>query len=1052
MENYKKLVFSFLAITSCGILQPMTVLANKVTSNLSMLQQHQVTGKVVDENGDPLIGVTVKTLSGKVGAVTDLNGNFSMDIPAGTKIQLSYTGYKSISVSAGAAVFRMKPDVLGLNEVVAIGYGIQKKRDLTGAITTVKSADVTMNPNANPMQALQGKVAGLDIQKTSGEAGSGISMQLRGTRSFTASGNPTFIIDGMPGDYSTLNPNDIETIEVLKDASSTAVYGASGANGVVIITTKNGSRGKIKTDFNSYLGINGWSEIPKMRTGEEYLQGIRDANKAIGNWSSSADDERVIDGVLGSGAYKAAESGNFINWPKALLKTAMTQNYSAAFSGGTDKTSAYFSLNFSDETGQYKNDDYKVYSSNIRVDHKLKPWANVGVNARMSYVYQNKAYANLDQAMTRVPIGSLYDENGDLAIQPSYGSSTNINLLLNNKGNYRNNNQNFKLYFNPYIEIKPFKGFSVLSRLQANLTYTRNNYFQGMGSYQYYNANGADAVGTNSDVYASITEDRQCNYTWENVLTYHFQVASVHDFTLTAVTSWTHDRSDETYQKESNITDNAYLWHNMGKTGDANSTVSSLYQMSKTMGYVGRIAYSYQGKYLASASVRRDGSSVLANGNKWDTFPAFSLGWRISDEKFMASTHNWLDNLKIRFGYGVTGTASLAPYSTISSLELSTMQFSDLSTPTQIYRFTQEYANKSLGWEKSYNTNIGLDATFLNGRINLTADLYRTITKGVIWSRQLPVTNGGYTSDNQFYTMNQNLCRTKNNGIELALNTNNIDTHNFKWISDVTFTANKEKITSLMDGVSNNITNGDYSLSIGYPVNSYYHYKLDGIWQKGEEADAAVFGCKPGDIKIDVPGMKKESDGKFYKLDSKGNKVYYTADNKYAYSGNDYQVLGHNSPDWTMGFQNSFKYKNFDLTIFMYWRWGQMIKYDMMTSYDPTGVNNFPSNFKYWTEDNPSNVFPAINAGRSLTQYTGYAALAYQDASYFKVKNITLGYNFKKNVLNALGMTRLRIYATITNPIIYTKNSLLKDYDPEMNGSFNYPLTRQFVFGVNLSF
>ncbi len=413
----------------------MTVLANKVTSNLSMLQQHQVTGKVVDENGDPLIGVTVKTLSGKVGAVTDLNGNFSMDIPAGTKIQLSYTGYKSISVSAGATVFRMKPDVLGLNEVVAIGYGIQKKRDLTGAITTVKSADVTMNPNANPMQALQGKVAGLDIQKTSGEAGSGVSMQLRGTGSFTASGNPTFIIDGMPGDYSTLNPNDIETIEVLKDASSTAVYGASGANGVVIITTKNGSRGKVKTDFNSYFGINGWSQTPKMRTGEEYLQGIRDANKAIGNWSSTADDERVIDGVLGTGAYKAAEAGHFINWPKTLLKTAMTQNYSAAFSGGTDKTSAYFSLNFSDETGQYKNDDYKVYSSNIRIDHKLKSWASIGVNARMSYAYQNIAYSHLDQAMTRVPIGSLYDEDGNLAIQPSYGSSTNINLLLNNKEN-----------------------------------------------------------------------------------------------------------------------------------------------------------------------------------------------------------------------------------------------------------------------------------------------------------------------------------------------------------------------------------------------------------------------------------------------------------------------------------------------------------------------------------------------------------------------------------------------------------------------------------------
>ena len=491
----------------------------------------------------------------------------------------------------------------------------------------------------------------------------------------------------------------------------------------------------------------------------------------------------------------------------------------------------------------------------------------------------------------------------------------------------------------------------------------------------------------------------------------------------------------------------------MGKTGDANSSVSSQYTMSKGMGWVGRINYSYQGKYLASASIRYDGSSVLAEGNRWDTFPAFSLGWRISDEKFMEKTRTWLDNLKIRFGYGVTGTASINPYSTATTLEQTNLAFGDKVQNT--YRYRQYFANTELGWEKSYNTNLGIDATFLNNRINMSLDFYWTKTKGVIWDRELPVTGGAYKSDNTMYKMYQNLCETKNRGIELSLNTRNIITKDFTWTSDLTFSYNKEKITELAQGVTNNYQrlDTDFALTIGEPVNSYYQYKLDGIWQKGEEADAAVFGCAPGDIKINVPGMYKESDGKFYKINEEtGDKIYYDKDNKYTYSSNDYQVLGHNSPDWSMGFKNTFTYKGFDLSIFMYWRWGQMIKYDMMGSYDPTGVSNFPEYFNYWTENNPSNDFPAINAGRPLTQYTGYSALVYQDGSFFKVKNITLGYTLPKSLLNRVGITNCRVYGTITNPIVVAKNSNLKDYDPEMNGSFDYPLTRQLVFGVNLSF
>ena len=1056
----KKSMKTYLAFgLVAGLLMPCTAMAEQIappSQPASVQQAKPVKGNVVDENGEPLIGVSVKVIGAKGGAVTDLNGDFSVNGAEGKKLQFSYTGYKTQTVSAGRGMMtiKMEPDVLGLDDVVVIGYGTQKKRDLTGAITTIKSGDVTINPNANPMEALQGKVAGLDITKESGQAGAGINMQLRGTRSFSASGDPTFIIDGMPGDYSTLNPNDIESIEILKDASSTAIYGSAGANGVVLITTKAGALGRTKVDFNAYLGINGWSTLPEMRTGEQFIQGIRDAEAAIGNWTSPADDQRVIDGQLGEGAYAAHQKGQYINWPETLLKTAITQNYSVAISGGTEKTKAYMSFNFSSENGQYDNDNYKIYSTNIRIDHKLKDWLSVGVNTRMSYVHQNKAYTRLDQAMRRSPIGTLYEEDGSVKIQPTYnGGTTNISLLLNDKSNYRNNDQNFKLYLNPYVEIRPLKGLSILSRFQANLDFLKNNYFQGVGSYLYYNESGASSSGTNTNVYAAITNRRHYNYKWENVITYNFQIAEDHDITLTGVTSWNHNRYEQSYQKETNITDNAFLWYNMGKAGDANSTVSSSYTMSKGMGLVGRVNYSYQGKYLASASIRYDGSSVLAEGNRWDVFPAFSVGWRISDEQFMEKTKSWLDNLKIRFGYGVTGTASINPYSTASTLEQTNLAFGDKVQNT--YRYRQYYANTDLTWEKSYNSNLGLDATFLNNRINMSLDFYWTKTKGVIWDRELPVTNGAYKSDNTMYKMYQNLCETKNRGIELTLNTRNIVTKDFTWTSDLTFTYNKEKITALSHGITDNYQrlDTDYALSIGHPVNSYYQYKLDGIWQKGEEADAEVFGCKPGDIKINVPDMYKEADGRFYKINEEtGEKTYYDKDNKYTYSSKDYQVIGHNSPDWSMGFKNTFTYKGFDLSIFMYWRYGQMIKYDMMGSYDPTGVSNFPAYFNYWTENNPSNDFPAINAGRPLTQYTGYSGLVYQDGSFFKIKNITLGYTLPKSLINRVGITNCRIYGTITNPLVVAKNDKLKDYDPEMNGSFDFPLTRQMVFGINLSF
>lgn len=1018
-------------------------------------QIKKISGVVVDEIGEPLIGVSVLVKGTSNGTITNLDGQFSIDLSGGQKeLVISYIGYKNQTIVVGShtqLTVKLEPDTKTLDEVVVVGYGTVKKRDLTGAVVSVKSDDITMNPGSNPLQALQGKVAGLDITKTSGQAGAGVTMQLRGTRSFTASGNPTCIIDGMPGDFSTLNPNDIESIEVLKDASSTAVYGSAGANGVIIITTKSAKEGKINVSFNAYAGFNGWAKTPTMRSGESYIQGLRDANIATGNWNSSADDERIING-LGAGAYDLYLQGKYIDWADELMQNSMTQNYSVSVAGGTEKTKAYFSLNFSDENGQYTGDNYKVYSTNMRIDHKITNWLKAGVNMQASYVHQNKAYAKLDKALTSCPLGEIYDENGKMNVDPVAGGGM-VNLLLNTQPNtYKDQGQNFKIYFNPYIELNPLKGLSIISRIGASLNYNRKNYFQGQGSYQYYIAGGTNVTGVNQNVFASITQNRGYNYKWENVVTYNFKIKNDHDFTLTGVTTWNHDQSDNTFQKQDNIVDNKLLWHGMNsKSGD----VTSSYDMSKGLGLIGRLNYSYLGRYLFSASVRYDGSSRLAKDTRWNTFPAASVAWRISDESFMEETKNWLDNLKLRVGYGVTGTANIDPYSSVSRLETGFTSIGGVQET--IYNFSQNYANPNLGWEKSYNTNIGVDMAFLNNRIDFTADYYITKTEGVIWKKELPVVNGAYNASSLYYT-NMNLCSTKNSGIELALKTRNIETKDFTWNSALTFSYNKEKILSLMDGTSDNIKNSgsDYTLSKGYAINSYYQYKVLGIWQTNEAADAAVFGAKPGDIKIDIPGMNKEVDGKWYKTetDANGNEVkkYYTADSVYSPGEKDYQVIGHNSPDFTLGFQNTFTYKSFDLSVYAYMRWGQMIKYDMLASYDPTGKGNFPEYFNYWTESNPSNDFPAINANREINDYTGYYALNYVDGSFFKIKNITLGYTLPGKIAKKAGIDRFRVYATMTNPFVFAKSHLLKEYDPEMNGSLNYPLTKQLVFGVNLSF
>ena len=1026
-----------------------------VQATQTVQQQKTVKGSILDENGEPMIGVSVVVKGTTTGTVTDFDGNFSLSVPANTKtLEISYIGYKTQNVTIGNAPLsiKMQPDNKLLDEVVVIGYGTVKKRDLTGAVTSIKSEDITLNPGTSPMEALQGKVAGLDITKSSGQAGAGSSIQLRGTRSLQTDkdgnptgGDPTYIIDGMPGDISTLNPNDIESIEILKDASSTAVYGSSGANGVIIVTTKQASSGKPVINFNAYTGFTKPGKTIKMRSGDSYLQVYKDANRVAG-LSTELSDIFTDAPVL-----SAINNNQWVNWADEVLHTGTEQNYSFSVTGGTDKTKAYFSLNYSTEESLYKNDTYDVYSSRFRIDHEINKWITAGINAQASYSIKNARSGDVyETALFSRPLGVPYNEDGSINLTPVVGESTPSVLADEQPGVYKNETRQGKIYLDAYVDWKPIKGLSIRSQLGGNYSHYRRG--------TYYGANSFRLLNNGEEPQASTRNYMSYNYKWENILTYNLTLAEDHNFTFTGVTSYNHNRWENYEAGGKGIADDKLLWYGLSG-GSSGISLDNSYEMSKGMGYVARLNYSYKGKYLASVSCRWDGSSRLASDNRWSNFPAMSLGWRVSDESFMEKTKGWLDNLKLRVGYGVSGsTAGISPYSSYAGIETGFMQIGGEKVNSTF--FTQYIANKDLSWERSYNLNVGIDASFLNNRIDFTADYYNTKTKDVIIPTSMPNTMGGYNS-NTLYIMNTNIGETSNRGFEFALTTRNIVKKDFTWTTNVTFSTNKEKIEKLNKAGEEapiiNAKNGNKAWKIGEAVDAFYQYQALGIWQYSERETAALFGCTPGDIKFSYPSVSKDADGYFYNDKKTGDKVYITAEKPYSLDlgGDDRSIIGKTTPDWTGGIKNSFTYKDFDFSFFIYARWGQMMKFDkVLGKYSQKGKYNIPEYFTYYDktlEQDQDVLFYAIDAN-GQDNYPHADALSFVDGSFWKLKNVTLGYTLPKSICQKFGISKLRVYGTATNLFVFSPSKYVENYDPEMSGSVEFPLSKEFVFGINLTF
>ena len=990
-------------------------------SVLSVMQGKTIKGQILDETGESMIGVSVLVKGTTIGTVTDFDGNYTLEVPSGKNIlEISYIGYKTKEITIGnnsLINIKMEPDTQALDEVVVIGYGTVKKRDLTGAVASMKNEDVTVAPTSNVMEALQGKIAGMDIVKSSGQVGEDVSILLRGSRSIYGSNEPLFIIDGIPGSYSQVNPSDIESVDVLKDASSTAIYGSAGANGVVIITTKRGKEGKATVNFDAYYGFSGSPNYKHGMVGDEWVNYQREAYKY-----KNGDYPSDMSALFGNQDYTDAyNAGKWIDWiDEASGNTATTQKYSLSVSGGSEKTKIFASTSYNREEGLLSNDNLNKYSLRLNIDQEIFSWAKMGFTSNLTYQDRNQGVKNtFTKGLSSFPLGDAYDQNGKINHEYITGQYSPLGDFIEDQ--YVNNTRSTYLNVSGYLELSPIKDFTFKSRINGTLSDSRKGQYWG----DQCNANRPSYAGS---PHAAITNKNAWNYTWENILSYNTTIAKDHNIGGSVITSWNKNQYDSSLAAASGqMVDRWSFWR---LASGASQHVESDFAQTQKMSFAVRFNYSYKGKYLFTFSNRWDGVSQFSAGHKWDSFPAGAIAWRISDEPFMNVAKNWLNNLKLRVGYGITGNSGgVDAYGTTTQAYVYTGNGLTLNGQNSSFtQYTGTYGSKDLGWEKSYNWNVGLDYGILNNRVDGSIEWFKTTTKGLLFKRTLPITSGltGWGSPLSIW---QNIAETSNQGVEVTINSHNIKTKDFSWNTTLSVTWSKEKIEKLPDGdlISEN-------LFVGHSIKSIYGYKYTGIWGTNTPQDILeAYGVKPGFIQIET--LEKDGDGGVHK-----------------YSTNDRQVLGHTNPDWIVGLNNTFTYKNFDLSVFAMARYGQTINSDLLGYYtaEQSVTTNQLAGADYWTENNQGAYYPAPGTGSE--QSTVISALRVRDGSFIKVKNITLGYTFPVNISRKALMEKCRIYATAYNPFIYVKDKQLKGTDPETNGSDAFPTFRQFVFGVNLTF
>lgn len=1029
-----------------------------IASN-DVLQQNRITGIVTDGGtGEPLIGVNISVKGNQSGTVSDINGRYSIEAAAGDVLVFSYIGYNTeeVAVSGQTKIdVVMIPNIQELEEVVVVGYGTQRKSDITGSVVSVSNEQLTARPVTNVFQAIQGKAAGVDITTSlrPGEIG---EIRIRGVRSLetdddnntSMANQPLYVVDGIPllsgSGIETLNEKDIESIEILKDASATAIYGSMGANGVVLVTTKRGSEGHFQLNYagsytsekmiwrGEYMDVGEFIEFSRWGAYyQSYNPTTGEYSRSPGSQPSLENDGTInyftADPVAWANIQRGWEGGVWdpskiktFNWIGVVTQPTYTHEHTLSASGGTETMKAYGSIGYLNNQGTIKGQEYQRYTLRTNVELNPRQWIKFGAGINGSWQYQDFGQSrtggssnvtnDLIAAAARIEPYSLpYDEDGNRIVHP--GGKARVWNVIDEWKYSTNQRETLRILGSLFSEINlPVKGLRYRINFGPDFRFYRNGYYNDTKSI----------VRELSASNGSLSNVKDFSWTIDNLIYYDNKIGE-HGIGVTLLqtaSKWTTERSIISGQ---GIEVADQLWYSMGSLNQANISKWGYtyaadnvypYEQRTLASYMARLNYNYGDRYLLTLSGRWDGASQLADNNKWDFFPSAAIAWRLSEESFMENV-SWLDNLKLRLGVGSVGNAAVRLYSTKGGITQLTLPFG--SGTEGGYTLTNEVPNPDLGWERTTQYNLAVDFSILRGRLNGTIEGYRSYTNDLLMTVTLPSVSG-------YATTIANVGETSNKGLDITINATPVKISDFTWDVSATAAWQRDRIESLMNGKEDMVGNNWF---IGESINIIYDYEKIGIWQDTPEdqEEMAKFNANgsqfaPGKIRV------KDQNGD-YRIDGNYDRV----------------VIGNTLPRWTVGLTNNFTYKGFEFSMFITGR----LKYIVGVGEGLTGMYGDQRKVDYWTPDNTDAEYqrPFMSEAGGDT----YAGTYYKDDSWIKVRNISLAYNLPTSLLSKIKINNMKVFAQVQNAGMLWSNNNWRDSE---YGTLYY--NRGLVFGLNVGF
>lgn len=1042
-------------------------------------QSRKVTGTVIDQNGEPIIGANVVEKGTTNGTITDFDGNFALDVKSGAQLEISYIGYLTQTVKAGPNLrIVLQEDSKALEEVVVVGYGVQKKKLVTGATVEVKGENIQRLNTNQALGALQSQTPGVNIQASSGQPGDGFKVTIRGagTNGNTA---PLYVIDGVSGgDINNLNPADIERIDVLKDAASCAIYGSAAANGVILVTTKQGKEGKVQFSYDGNIGWQNVYRLPQMLTAKQYMEVLdlvrQNSGGSLYNWSSFfTGNEDLL------AAYQSGENPG-TDWIDAIRnKNAITTSHSINVTGGSDRSKFSMGLGYQYQDGvfggDYANSDYRRFTFRVNSEHivyrnkqgldVVKVGENIYYSHKQTQGLDNgNQYSNALSTMIRAnPLIPIYNNSGeffgydDLKNSGFFGLTsyaTNPLAALTYSQSANNKSVNFGINAVGYVEIQPIKGLTY----RGQVSYNQNSYSWRCYLPTYH-------LNDQGDMRTSDTATNQVGLGWgwgtTNTLNYKFDIAKDNHFDVLVGTEYGESRPNNGFELQATassaiIPDLSHAYMDLMKT-NTSATVSGLpYTDSRNMSYFGRINYDYNETYMLSAIFRADGSSMFAPGHRWGYFPSFSAGWVVSNEKFMQGLSSAIDFLKIRAGWGQNGNKNIDAFQYEAAFAYnaySNYSFGNDKETGVRGASLSRLSNEDLTWETSEQLNIGFDARFIDGKLGLNFDWYKKTTKDLLLAVPVSPTTG-------FDTQMKNAGTVQNTGVEVALNWNDQIGKDFKYNVGFNIAYNKNEVTKVNSSQKYNSGGSDLlaqstgnmaRFEEGHPIGYFWGYKTAGVIQNATDLQQYISTLKDQDPANSHQGSSlKVGDLKF--VDYNGDGIV---------NDDDKTDLGNPNPDVTMGINLGASYKGFDINITGYAALGQQVARSYRKFTDGEYENYTTEVYSYWNGEGTSNKYPMLAAMNAGVNWQSISDIYIENAGYFRLQNLTVGYDFK-NIWKNCPFQQLRLYFAAQNLFTLTG---YKGMDPEngkaINGDEpwvtgvdvgNYPQPRTYMVGVNIKF